>query len=205
MSSILGFASVSNPDALLMDRGAIAPFTNPIALRWSMITDMFGYYLLTIPLALAWRARLRPKSPGFADLYAVSGVVYAIVGAIGASFLSIVAPYLVTEYMNASGPNKELFAILFRSLWGGVQSGLWITLNQIPVGIWLIGDGLLLRSERSILGAATVIVGALSLLASFSVILGIQAFFLVGIAGGALFPLWLVWAGIDLVREPSIS
>ena len=39
--------------------------------RWSMILDIFGYYLAIVPLILLLRSSLREQSPNWVDLFAL--------------------------------------------------------------------------------------------------------------------------------------
>src|ERR1051326_5838515 len=70
------------------------PFSNPTLIletgsrgasifRWGMILDMFGYYLLLLPLALLLWNRLRAKDMNLATLCTCCGLAYILIGAIG--------------------------------------------------------------------------------------------------------------------------
>src|SRR6185436_1348685 len=49
-------------------------------LRWAMIFDVFGSYLLLTPLALHLWAWLKPKSPSHVTLYTLCGLAYILIG-----------------------------------------------------------------------------------------------------------------------------
>lgn len=44
-------------------------------LRWGALTDMFGYYLLLVPLFVGVGSELRPRAGPIVDLFTVSGGV----------------------------------------------------------------------------------------------------------------------------------
>lgn len=203
---VTGSAGVRDFSTAMTDPGAISNFSSPNLLRWSMIFDMLGWYLMMTPLVLVLRNWLQPKSPNLVLLSTVCGLFYILIGAIGAALLSVAAPYLISEYAQATAARREILDIVFRALWNGVQTGLWITLEPIPAGIWLVITGLLLRSERRVLGLSTLVLGVLALLNPPGIILGINALDprWPGTFWGLLTPLWVLWFGIDLLRKPGV-
>src|SRR3989339_830030 len=56
-------------------------------LRWSMITDVFGYYLLLLPALYFIYDWLKDKTP-WKNLLTFCGTSYILIGAVGASILS---------------------------------------------------------------------------------------------------------------------
>src|SRR6476620_8157282 len=58
--------------------------TNSVAARWSMITDMFGYYLLLLPIIYLFHDWMKEKS-AWNNLVTFCGVAYVLIGSIGAS------------------------------------------------------------------------------------------------------------------------
>lgn len=191
--------------AAMADPGAISNLASPTMLRWSMIFDFLGYYLLMTPAVLALAVWLQPKSPDFVRLYTVCGLFYVLIGAIGAGLMAVVGPNLVVAYEQANATRKEIIDVVYRTMWTGVQSGLWMMLEAIPAGVWFLGTGLLLRSERAIFGIATVVLGGLTLLSAFGAIVNIEVLGPsgIGLLWGLLFPFWTLWLGVILVREPA--
>jgi hypothetical protein len=57
-------------------------------LRWGAITDLFGYYLLLIPLSVCVGTELRRRGGPIVELFTVSGVLYAAIGATAAVVLA---------------------------------------------------------------------------------------------------------------------
>ncbi len=170
--------------------------------RWSLIVDMFGYYLLIVPLTLFLWRWLRPKDPDRAGLYALCLLAYSLIGATGAVILTAVWPPLIEAY-SANPMQGEGVAIVFDAFTNMVYVGLWNILIEFIVGIGFIGFGLMLRSERRAIGITTVILGIATLTDSVSTILGVDA-----IAVPALYlylilaPIWAFWLGVDLLRKP---
>ena len=83
-----------------------------------------------------------------------------------------------------------------------VYGGMWAILDPLLVGIWFLGIGLLLRSERRLFSIFSIVLGISALLSSLGVILGIEAIALLGVIYGLLAPVWALWLGIDLLRKP---
>ena len=76
-------------------------------------------------------------------------------------------------------------------------------LDTLLVGIWFLGIGLLLRSERRLFSIFSIILGSSALLDSLGMILGIEAIALLGVSiFVSLAPVWTLWIGIDLLRKP---
>jgi hypothetical protein len=63
-------------------------------LRWGLLLDGLGSYLLLAPLALYLWAWLKPENPSLANLYTLCGLAYMLVGAIGAFALAAALPPL---------------------------------------------------------------------------------------------------------------
>ncbi|CAG0989588.1 hypothetical protein ANRL3_02682 [Anaerolineae bacterium] len=172
-------------------------------LRWSMVLDMLGSYLLLAPAALFLWHWLKPKGLNQVELYTFCGLAYILVGAAGAAMLSVVWPPLINAYAEAAGQQREILATVFGAITNAVATGLWNTLNAITAGIWWLGIGLFLRSERRILGIVTIALGIASLLGAIGRILTIAPLATLGLSFVlSLLPIWALWLGIDLLRKP---
>ncbi len=172
-------------------------------LKWSMVLDVFGFYLLLAPAAFFLWYWLKPKAPARVGFYTFCGLAYILLGAAGAAILSAVWPPMISAYAQSSGAQAEALEIVFGALTNAVVGGIWNSLDPITSGIWWLGIGLLLRSERRGLGIFTVVLGIVSLLSGIGTILGI--FILATIALNLFFlmqPIWALWLGIDLMRRP---
>ncbi len=172
-------------------------------LRWSMILDMLGSYLLLAPAALFLWHWLKPKARAQVGLYTFCGLAFILIGATGAAMLSAVWPPLINAYAQATGQQREILATVFGSITNAVAGGLWNTLNAITSGVWWLGIGLFLRSERRILGVVTIVLGTASLLGVSGRILTIAPLATLGLSVVlSLLPIWALWLGIDLLRKP---
>ena len=190
---------VTNPESLLQVgvRGAGL-------LRWSLLLDVFGYYLLLGPLAIYMWYWLKPASPPWVSLYTACGLAYILIGAMGAAILAAVLPPLIQAYGSASGPVREAVGILAISYANAVYQGLWNPLEMILGGAWWLGSGFLIRRRRPTLGIITLLVGTAAWLDAFSIIFNLEPLFLVALSAVLLLiPVWTLWFGIDLLKRPA--
>jgi len=172
-------------------------------LRWAMIFDVFGSYLLLTPLALHLWVWLRPKSPNHVTLYTLCGLAYILIGSMGAIVLSAVLPPLMNEYVQASATQRDTLQVVFDSFLNAVFLGLWNPLEVFLLGIWLIGLGPLIQRERQGLGIVTRLLGFSALIDSTGRFFDMQTIFFIGSSGlFLLVPVWLIWWAIDLSRKP---
>ena len=172
-------------------------------LRWGMIFDVFGSYLLLTPLALHLWAWLKQKSPIHVSLYTLCGLAYILIGSMGAIVLSAILPPLINDYVQASASQRDNLQVIFNSFLNAVFLGLWNPLEVFLLGIWLIGLGPLIQRERRALGVVTRLLGFSALIDSAGRFLDIQTIFFIGSSGlFLLVPVWLIGWGIDLLRKP---
>ena len=172
-------------------------------LRWAMIFDVFGSYLLLTPLALHLWVWLRPKSPNHVTLYTLCGLAYILIGSMGAIVLSAVLPPLMNEYVQASATQRDTLQVVFDSFLNAVFLGLWNPLEVFMLSIWLIGLGPLIQRERQGLGIVTRLLGFSALIDSTGRFFDMQTIFFIGSSGlFLLVPVWLIWWAIDLSRKP---
>ena len=175
-------------------------------LHFSMVLDVFGYYLLLAPLALFLGSWLGPKSPDLVRLYTICALAYMLLGALGAAVLSAVVPQLMADYGNASGQQREMLQIVFNALTSAVDRGVWNTLEMFPAATWLLGIGWLLRQERRRLGIVTMVVGCAALLDGVGTSLNLP---LIALPGLGIYlaglPLWALAMGIALLRGSRIG
>lgn len=182
--------------ALFLSAGASGANT----LRWSMILDIFGFYLLLGPAAFVLWHWLKPKGPAQVGFYTFCGLAYILLGAAGAAILSSVWPPLVSAYAQGQ---SEAIEVVFVAITNGVISGIWNTLDPFTSGIWWLGIGLLLRTERRALGIYTVILGIVTLVSGVGAVVGAAALATIALNIFLLMaPIWALWLGIDLLRNP---
>jgi hypothetical protein len=172
-------------------------------LRWGLILDMLGYYLPLLPLAIFVQAWLKPKSPLWVRFYTICGLGYILICAVGAVALAAVLPPFIGAYAEATADQRPTIEAIFGAIWNIVYGGLWNILGELLAGIWFLGVGLLLRRERRIFGIVTMILGVSALLDSLGTSLGVEAIALTGLSVYLiLVPIWGLWLGIDLMRNP---
>ncbi|MCI0420943.1 MAG: hypothetical protein L0312_17215, partial [Acidobacteria bacterium] len=149
-----------------------------------------------------WRW-LASKNPDWVLFYTSCGLGYILIGAIGAAILAAVHPPLINVYAQASVEQRPVLETVFSAVWNMVYGGMWNILEVLLAGIWFLGIGLLLRSERRLFSIFSIILGISALLDSLGFILGIEAVALLGVAIYVLLaPVWALWIGIDLLRKP---
>ncbi|MBU0559535.1 MAG: hypothetical protein KJ799_18430 [Bacteroidetes bacterium] len=170
-------------------------------LRWSMIADIFGYYLLLLPALFFIHEWLLGKTD-WRNLITFCGTSYILVGAVGASILALTWPSFLTKFPISSAEQQETIKLLFDSFSQMVGGGLWNLFDTIVGGVWWIGIGIFIKREKLFLGWFTIIVGVISLLDGFGNMLEINALaetalnlFLV------LAPTWAVTIGIAILKN----
>lgn len=172
-------------------------------LRWGMIFDVLGSYLLWAPLAVHLWSWLKPRGPNLVTLSTLCGLAYILIGAMGAVVLSAVLPPLINDYGQASIPQRDNLQVVFNSFLNAVFLGLWNPLEVLLLGIWLIGIGPLIQRERQGLSIITRLLGFSALIDSAGRFLDVETIFFIGSSGlFLLVPIWLIWWGIDLLRKP---
>ena len=215
LSALLAFASAGllgaainfSPQAFLNPAASLGLLTpgSEHLIRWGMLCDILGYYLLLAPLALYLHRWLGPKSPHLFPLYTLAGLAYLLIGAIGAATLAAVLPPLVQSAGQASGVQRETLTIALQIVANGVVVGLWNTLEVILAGVWWLGVGRHLRPERPALGSATIVLGSAALLDAAGVWLGIPLLAALGLNVMLLLaPIWALWIGIDILRQRDV-
>jgi hypothetical protein len=171
-------------------------------LRWGLLLDGLGSYLLVAPLALYLWGWLQPENPSLANLYTLSGLAYMLVGAIGAFVLAAALPPLINAYGPASAAQREILQVVFNTIFNAVYHGLWNPLEVLLLAAWLLGLGPWIARTRPALGRLTQLVGLSALLDAAGRFLGLEPLFMVGVSVLlALLPLWLLWWGIELLRR----
>jgi hypothetical protein len=133
-------------------------------------------------------------------LYTVSSLGFILIGVTGSMLRTNVFPEVILTYTQASGAERETRAVVFKILSDVVFNGLGVV-ESFVVGVWWLGIGLIMRSERGMLGTATAMLGAVTLVAIAGIVLQVDpASMLLGITF-FLAPLWALWLGIDLWRR----
>jgi hypothetical protein len=169
-------------------------------LRWAYVADLFGYYLLPVPLFLfVSRVAGVRRGESVGRLAAMGGLAYAAIGAGGAVMLALVSPGLIRDAA-AGQPDAIGSAAVFATITEVVHRGLWQTLELVPVAGWFAVAAVVLRREDPVGAGAALLLAFLSLVTAVATTLG-----LVPVAFAALspwlllFPLLLGWTGARLL------
>jgi hypothetical protein len=188
---------MTNPLVLLHAGASTAPLW-----RWSMVLDIFGYYLPIVPIVLAMRGRLCRFSSNWADLCALCLIAYCLIGAIGGAILATAIPTLMREDA-AVGSDHSALQTVFTGYTDGVYRGMWNLLEEFLAGVGWIGFGALLCKERGRLGAVTIALGGACLVDSAGTMLNVEAVSSIGLSVYLVIaPVWACWLGIRLLRSP---
>lgn len=170
-------------------------------LKWSMITDIFGYYLLLLPVLFFIHEWMKTKT-AWANLFTTCGGIYIVAGAAGAAILASAWPALLDKYPSASPEQQEIIRQNFETLSLVVVNGIWNLLDSLVFAVWFIALGYLLKKQHAFLGWFTLLTGLCSALDFTGNILGMKA-----LADAALnlylilAPIWAILFGWSLMKQ----
>jgi hypothetical protein len=171
--------------------------------HFSMVSDMLGYYLLLIPLAIFLWRWLRSQSPLLCAVSTTAGLSYCLMGAAGAIVLGTVLPALGDQYSAASGAQREVLLATGTAVANAVYQGIWNTLDAITAGVWWLGTGYLLRSQRPKLGIVWMLTGAASVVDAVGFMTSVTVVGLIGLIPFiVLVPVSAAVVAVDLLRRP---
>lgn len=209
----LAFAAVYGFDvARHVDLGALIGRGPGVgdAFRIALLVDMLGY-LAVAPVVLHLHGRLRASAGGDAtarswliDVVGFFGLLFTIVGSIGATVLAFAGSYLI-DAASAGGTTETAARVAFGAISRAVDEGLWGPLEWLAAGIWVGGLGWLLRNDGRAFAvmALTAGVGAL-VYAAWVAATGRnpvetgQPIDVLALAGIVLFALWELWLAVRL-------
>jgi len=184
---------MSHPEGLITIGGPASE-----TFRWGTILEL-GSTLFLMPVALYLWYWLKPRASKLVTLYTVLGLASMLLATTGELLRANLYPPLMNAYSQAPEFQKGVLMTIFQGITNLNFEGLW-ALELIFWGIWWLGIGLLLRSERLILGTIALILGIVFLIAGAGWLLRVDplarlenAFFLV--------PFWAVWLGIVIWRR----
>ncbi|HSB93458.1 MAG TPA: hypothetical protein VLC28_10085 [Flavitalea sp.] len=173
---------------------------SPDQIRWFMLLDMMGYYLLLIPVLFLFH-RLMEQKTAWGSMFTSLGFGYILIGAIGAAALAVLWPGLIVRHAAAPLHMREVYRADFQLVTEFVAKGMWNYLEVLLGGIWWIGVGVFTIRGR-ILKTVTIILGIACLLdgigealqVSIVAEIGLNIYLLLGI-------IWSVWVGVLLIRN----
>ena len=170
--------------------------------HWSMVFDLFAY-LAFVPIVLFFWSWFRADSQTMLQLYTFCGLAYSLLGSTGAVVLGALVPNLIGGYALASATQQEAMQIVAGAFYQSISRGVWNPLEILLIGAWFIGIGSVLRHEKPALGILALIIGFFAMLDPLGWILNSDLVFNVGVGGMLLMPIWSMWLGIDLLRDPN--
>ncbi len=177
----------------------------PTLWRWSMILDIFGYYLPIVPLILLLRSSFRHRSPNWIDLFALCLLAYCLIGAIGGAMLATAIPTLVSAYASTANPSHQMsLQTVFTGFTDGIYRGLWNLLEEFLAGVGWMGFGLALQAGHRRFGWVTIVLGVACLVDSLGTALNTGVVASIGLTVYlVLAPVWACWLGIGILRAQS--
>jgi hypothetical protein len=200
-SMLVGTFAVEFELDTFSDPSSILRFSHNHGLaKGSMLLDMFGYYLLLLPVIFYLHEYLKQKTP-WANTFTFCGLAYVLIGAIGAGILSAVWPQQMQQYLTANAEQQAALQAATENITTIVYGGMWNILEVFVCGVWWAGVGFALRSEYKSLGNVTVVLGIACLLDSVGNItelkmlaeIGLNIYLILAIA-------WAIWMGILIYK-----
>lgn len=175
--------------------------------KWFNLLDMFGYYLLLLPLIFYFHQQYKYTSP-WSSLFTFSGLAYVLTGALGAAILAALWPDLMIDYSTASDENKTIISTVFRATTLLVTKGMWNILEVLFAAVWWMGLGRMIYKESKSLGIVTIIAGLFTLMDATGNMTGVQILSDIGLNVYLLLGiLWPIIIGVSLIKRtvPSKS
>ena len=182
-SAVTGLAALSFNSAAMSDPTLLLRAGHDAAGLWraSLLLDLFGYYLLIVPLVLTLRVAFRPRSGDVVGSLRLLPSGLLLVGAMGAAMLAMAVPPMIEAYAGAGPAARQVLTTAYAAQSDDVYRGLWNLLETFLGGVGWIGFGRLLWSQGRWVAALTIALGVATLADSFGEILGQQWLFLVGL------------------------
>ncbi len=173
-------------------------------LRWSMIADVFGYYLLLLPLMFFLGRQMDAHTP-WSGIVRFLGTSYVLMGAAGASVLAVVWPFLLDAHSAADASLQPSIALLFQTSAQGVVTGIWNLLDGLLGGAWWIAVSWFLLNRMKFLAYLGLLTGMFSLLDAVGNMLEWKALADISVnAYLVLAPVWAMFAGAALLRRRDL-
>lgn len=176
-------------------------------LKWMMLSDMFGFYLFSIPSALYLWFALREDRPYLLSVSTVAGLLFGLIGAIGAAILSVVWPVLTVLHATSTDPTAQLvFQETFRILTMAVQDGMWGRLEFFLSGVWYLGLSIILWRHKKAFSVVVFLNAACALVTSFGKVLDLGELAGLALTGVTyVTPLFYIWIGLIAWRGTIVK
>ena len=181
------------------------PNVSASLLRWSMLADMTGYYLLLLP-AIFWLQGFLKTQTSWTPLITFCATSYVLIGAIGAVILAVLAPLLLAEYTAAPADQRATVQLIYKTVIGIVYGALWNTLETLLAGVWWMLTGFYLTQLGRAFRWTTLLLGAFTLLDGLGELLQLKTLAEVGLNGYLILaPVWAIWLGILMWRKAELK
>jgi hypothetical protein len=126
---------------------------NAELLRWALILDMLGYYVLLAPLFVAVGRRLFDLGEQGAALWTIGALMYVTAGSVAAMALAYGVPPILHGYAQSIQLGTAGVRSRAHRLGEAAVRGVWQTFDPIGTGAWAVASGLALgRLGRRFLG-----------------------------------------------------
>lgn len=204
LSLVVGLSGVDYDFEVFSDTSSLIAAGSDAAgaIKWSYWLNMVGNYLFLIPLALYLWQWLKERSPSFAQLFTLSGILYMVFGAAGSAILASAWPYLIEQYVSASAAQQEVLIMEFQVVNAIAETGLHGVVQNFVGAIWFLGMGQLLSLRMRGLGIAAIIIGAFLVVNTLGNMFGIELLSLLGLMANILLaPVWSIVIGVMLIRR----
>lgn len=186
-------------------------FSNPVQaleysknhnlMKWFMLLDLFGYYLLLLPVIFFLHQQYKYRSP-WMPLFTFSGITYVLIGSIGSVILAVVWPSLMQMYLKADAKSYEMIMLQFNTSSILVTKGLWNILEVLFAGVWWIGIGKLLYTDKKWLGILSVVTGLSTLIDGIANMLELHILAEIGLNLYLLLAIiWPVGVGVWIIKK----
>lgn len=201
LTQLAGALSVQG-DYSMMSSGLDMLSLPPGQAHWytvSMWFDVFGYYAIYLPVIVyAWKA-LRHIDEYMTDLCFLCGVIFCVLGTIGAMVWAGAHQSLLAAYAAGTPVQQQAAAMAWEGIAGGQGRGLWL-IQSLFATVWLLGLAkLLMAIGKRYLGLSGGAIGVLWLAHYVTWVLGMQtaSMALIGLIV-MVTPLWAIWLGLFL-------
>jgi hypothetical protein len=208
VSLVVGLAGVDYDFEVFSDTSSLiaAGADAAVFIRWSYWLNMVGNYLFLMPLTLLLYQWRKADSPGFAQMYTGSGLIYMLLGAAGSAILAEAWPFLMEQYELATAAQFDFLITDFQVVNAIAESGLHGVLQNFCGAVWFLGMGSLIQKELRPIGIFTLIVGLFLLLNTLGNLFNIEALSLLGLTANILFaPIWSIWIGVYFLKNKGVS
>ncbi len=162
--------------------------------RWGMITDLWGYYLLLVPVVLYCYEQM--TSP-WRRVFALSGLAYALIGACGAAILAAAGSDVLRAYLSSDAAGQAGFKSDFLLLYRMVNDSIWNLLEMGLLGIFCLGVASLWSGRSKPLYYLTIALGVVAILDSLAHTLEWPGLAEISLNAYLLLaPVWAIWVGL---------